>query len=112
MSILRFPIRREDGARRLWDSPAAPPAYLDFWTQAYRRPAVDVAADDIQLALQAYRCRVMQGTRNGCAAAPAVGLRIVDFELALAAEPADHALGPVEKKIDRGVDPADARSSR
>jgi hypothetical protein len=22
--------------QRLWDSPAAPPVYLDFWTQAYQ----------------------------------------------------------------------------
>ena len=55
-----------------------------------RRPALDEAADDVEFVLQAHRRRVMQRARNGGAAAPAVPGRIVHFEFALAAEPADN----------------------
>ena len=83
---------RERAARRRQrgERPPAVARRIVFVHLVGRRPAVDVAADDIELALQAHRGRVMQRARNGGAAAPAVGGRIVDFELALAAEPADH----------------------
>src|SRR5262249_58547522 len=52
-------------------------------------PAINVAADEINLAVQSNRGGVMHRARNGRAAAPAVGSRIIDFEFELAAEPAE-----------------------
>src|SRR5262249_46892302 len=53
-----------------------------------RRPALNKATDDVELALPAYRRHVMQRAWNGGASAPTVGRRIVDFKFALAAFPA------------------------
>src|SRR5262249_61280186 len=47
-------------------------------------------ANGIELPVQPYRSGVMQGARNWGGAAPAVERWIVDLQLALTSEPADH----------------------
>ena len=81
----RAPRRRHAGTR----TPAIG-RWVVFVNLVGRHPAVDVAADQVDLAVQSYRGGVMDRAGDGRAAAPAVGGGVIDFQFELAAEAAEH----------------------